>query len=166
MNATLTVQRVRELLNYCPTTGHLSWAVYRNSQAVIGQRAGHLDKVTGYRVIGIDRKVYQEHRVAWLHFYGQWPTEEIDHDNHIRDANPIRNLRDVPPNVNTKNKSKSKANSSGYTGVYALPSGKWIARICVDRKIINLGTFPDRDLACAARRTASLLHNFHPNHGL
>lgn len=70
MKTDLTVERVRQLLDYSPSTGEMFWKLYRNSKAVAGQLAGHKDKVTGYIVIGIDDKTYQAHRIAWLLHYG------------------------------------------------------------------------------------------------
>lgn len=161
-----TAERVRSLLDYCSITGELTWREYRNSQAVAGQVAGHVDSATGYLVIGIDHKVHQAHMVIWLHHYGHWPSNDIDHENRVRTDNRIHNLRCVSRRVNCKNKSKSKRNSTGHTGVYKTPAGKWIARICVDFIQVNLGTFPSIDEALVARKAAEVLHQFHPTHGL
>ena len=166
MKTSLTAERVRELLDYCPNTGKFHWKTHRNSQAIQGQEAGHLSKDTGYLILGVDAMKYQAHRVVWLHHYGAWPLEDLDHINHDRADNRICNLRVVNDAVNLRNKSKSKANSSGYTGVYQIPTGNWLARICVNRKQINLGTFPKIEHAIAARKAAEAQHNFHANHGL
>lgn len=165
MQIPISVERVRELLHYCPITGEFLWKSYRNPQAIEGQRAGHISNTGGYLVIGIDNKVMQAHRLAWLHYFGAWPTEQIDHINHNKLDNRISNLREVSQRQNLHNKSKSKANSSGNTGVYKTNTGKWIARICVNRQQINLGTFSNFNDAVLARQNANKLHNFHSNHG-
>ena len=161
----VTQARANELLNYCPISGQLHWKVYRNSQALAGQLAGHLNKQEGYLTIGIDGKVYNAHRVIWLMQTGTWP-DQIDHKDHVRSSNRWTNLREVSQAANLKNKSKSKANTSGYTGVYPTPRGKWIARISSNGRQINLGTFEHRKDAHIARQQANQTHNFHQNHGL
>ena len=160
-----SLERVRELLRYCPTTGKLFWKTYRNSQARAGQEAGHISKQEGYRVIGLDRKLMQAHRIIWFIHYGQWPQNQIDHINHDRTDNRISNLREVSQIENLHNKSKCRNNSSGHTGVYLTPEGKWKARICVRSKMLNLGTFADFSKAVSVRKAAEVQHNFHSNHG-
>ena len=160
-----TVARLTELLHYCPSTGELTWKVHRNSQARLGQEAGHIS-IEGYCVVGIDRRVYQAHRLAWAVHYGDWPRGQIDHINHVRTDNRICNLREVTHTQNQRNRSRNHTNTSGITGVYNPRPGKWLARICVDRQQHNLGTFGSKAEAVAARKAAETLHNYHINHGL
>lgn len=159
-----SAEEIRELLDYDPTTGELHWKVRRNSRVAEGQLAGSINN-EGYLVVGIFRKVYQAHRIAWLIYYGQWPSDQLDHINHCRTDNRITNLREVTQTSNLRNKRKSKANTSGTTGVYKTRAGNWIARICVGRETLNLGTFPSIDLALKARNEANIKHRFHTNHG-
>lgn len=161
----IPVKRLHELLSYDPDTGDLFWKSYRNSQAIERQKAGSINNY-GYCVVGIDNKVYQAHRVIWAMYYGQWPDDEIDHINRNRVDNRIANLRCVSGNINMKNKSKSKANSSGHTGVYKTKEGRWMARICVDRKLLNLGTYESIEEAVAVRKRAVNKFKFHPTHGV
>ena len=165
MQDVVSVERVRALLAYTPNTWRLVWKTYRNSQAQKGQEAGHISASEGYRLIGIDGKLYKAHRLAWLLHFGRWPAGQIDHINHDRLDNRISNLREVSQVTNLRNKSKSKANSSEHTGVYKTAVGNWIARICVNRKQINLGTFLTLEEAVAARELANSSFKFHPNHG-
>jgi HNH endonuclease len=165
MHKILDIERIRLLLNYCPVTDKLSWKTRRNSQALQDQEAGYIAK-EGYRVIGFDYKIYQAHRVAWAHYYGSFPAEDVDHINHNRSDNRIVNLREVNDLANLRNKSKSKVNSSGHTGVYKNSAGNWIARICVLHKQINLGTFSTKESAYEIRKAAELAFSFHPNHGI
>jgi hypothetical protein len=166
MQTVLTRKRLLEVLDYDPMTGGFWWKTTMNPMAQAGDLAGFIFQKTGYRVIGIDGKYYQAQRLAWLIANGVWPQGEIDHENHIRDDNRILNLKDVPRLVNQKNKSKFRNNTSGYTGVYATPNGSWIARICVNRRQINLGTYPTIEDAVFARAAANSDFNFHSNHGL
>lgn len=160
----LSFQRANELLSYNPETGEMFWKVNRNSRVRKGMKAGSLVK-SGYLVLGIDRKVYQLHRVAWLLHTGQWPKGQIDHVNHIRIDNRFSNFREVSQKENQKNKSKFKNNTSGHTGVYPTRVGNWIVRIYSQGKHHNLGTFASIQDAIKARDDAKAKFNFHENHG-
>jgi hypothetical protein len=103
----LTAERVRELLEYDADTGILRWRVRRGT-VVSGRIAGHLD-AKGYMALGIDGRLYRLHRVVWLHVYGAWPTQEIDHINRVRHDNRLANLRDVSRLVNARNKGTPTA---------------------------------------------------------
>lgn len=95
-SATLSIERLRALIDYNRDTGHLYWKAN-------GQRAGAIqDK--GYRTLEIDGKAYYAHRVAWFHHYGKWPEQDLDHINRERDDNRIENLRDVSRSENNRNR--------------------------------------------------------------
>ena len=161
----LTAQEACELLDYNPTTGHLYWKVNRGSNLVAGQAITRLSN-KGYVVVKINNKLYQAHRVAWLMTHGVWPAGQIDHENHIRSDNRLSNLFDVSQQINLKNKRKMINNTSGHTGIYKIRSGNWLARVCVNKTHINLGTFPNIGDAVNASNAALAHHNFHVNHGL
>jgi len=58
-----------------------------------------------------------------------------------------------------KNHRKQKRNTSGAVGVYR--SGKrWMARISVDKKVIQLGSYPSFEEAVAVRRSAARHYGF------
>ena len=160
----LSFQRANELLSYNPETGEMFWKVNRNSQVRKGMKAGSLTK-SGYLVLGIDRKVYQLHRVAWLLHTGQSPKGQIDHINHIRTDNRFSNFREVSQEENQKNKSKFSNNTSGHSGVYKNRKGRWIARIYSQGRHVNLGTYDSIQEAIDARERAKNNLNFHDNHG-
>lgn len=129
--AILTAERLREVLNYEPDTGVFVWKVQCGSRGVPGQVAGCSHSL-GYRFLRVDGKAYKEHRLAWLHVYGQWPTGEVDHVDGCRDNNRISNLRDVSKSVNQQNLRGAKAhNKSGLLGVTRRKSGGWCARITI-----------------------------------
>lgn len=52
------------------------------------------------------------------------------------------------------NKRKEKNNSSGFVGVTATKNNKWMARISVNKKVIYIGTFEEKDSAIYARLKA------------
>jgi hypothetical protein len=85
----------------------------------------------------------------------------MDHVNGCRDDNRIENLRLASHLENAQNRKKSKANTSGFTGVtWHKPRGKWHARIGG----LYLGLYDDIDEAHLAYLDAKKnLHTFHPN---
>ena len=64
-------------------------------------RAGGL-RLDGYVSIGINKKRYLAHRLAWLYVYGKWP-KFIDHDNGQRADNSINNLKSGTIRQNNQN---------------------------------------------------------------
>lgn len=156
----LTQKRLLEVLNYNPETGLFTWKVSRGSA-----RCGD-DAATSYRggylSIKIDKKNYYAHRIAWVYTYGEWPTGEVDHINRKRDDNRICNLQVVCKSENLQNYQKRKDSSSGVRGVtYNKKSGRWSARIQVNKNRIDLGLYNSKEEAISARRDAEKI--YHPN---
>src|ERR1700674_2219296 len=85
---TLSYQTLLDILDYDPETGHFTWKISPSLRSVIGTRAGCLMR-NGYRCIGIARKKYYEHRLAWFYVHKEWPKGDIDHENHVTDDNRI-----------------------------------------------------------------------------
>lgn len=111
------------------------------------------------------QKVYA-HRVIWALHFGEWPADQIDHDNRIRNDNRIANLKAATNEENNKNKSMSDKNKSGFTGVCWLENDQvWLAYITVAGERQHLGRFQDKFAAVEARRAAEIKYGFHPNHG-
>lgn len=83
----------------------------------------------------------------------------IDHMNHNKADNRKVNLRICTYNENTKNNALRKDNISGVTGVsFCKRNGKWVANICVNRKIKFLGYFSNFDDAVKARKNAEEIY--------
>jgi len=160
----ITQTRLKELLDYNPDTGVFTWKVRRSNIAagtVIFSRHSH-----GYFQVGVDKKRYLAHRLAWLYVYGEMPEHEIDHINHDPADNRIKNLRCVTHAENLKNASLQKNNLSGINGVhYDKSRSKWMAHIQVQKKFKNLGRFDSFEDAVFARKTAEIRYGFHENHG-
>lgn len=77
---------------------------------------------------------------------------KVDHKNHDTTDNRKDNLRVVTNQQNQMNRKANKNNISGKAGVtYFKPNGKWRACICVNKKIIHLGTFDNKEDAIKAR---------------
>ena len=120
----------------------------------------------GYRHGRIFGRAYRAHRVIWLLATKEWPADEIDHINGVKDDNRMTNLRQVTGAENRKNTRLSKANTSGIIGVSWLNSRrKWAAQIHINGRSTNLGHFLEKSDAIAARKAAEIKYGYHPNHG-
>jgi len=154
----LDLQRLRELLEYSPDTGIFSWRENRLShagKAKVGSPAGTPKE--GYISIIVEQRVYRAHRLAWLFMTGAFPAKgtEIDHINRVRSDNRWSNLRLVTRSQNNMNSGMRSDNQSGHKGVTKRrDTGKWHARITVDRRVLLLGNFITFEDAVAARRAA------------
>lgn len=148
---TLTVQRLKEVLNYDENTGLFTWRV---KHAHARTTAGTKDYY-GYCVIRIDGKLYKAHRLAWLYTYGEWPVKSLDHKNQVKDDNRISNLREATQSENMHNIRLRSNNKSGVSGVvWRSDRNKWNARIKVGYKNFNLGLYADMADAIKARKAA------------
>lgn len=161
----LTVERLRELLNYDSETGVFVWKVNRR-RARAGTVAGSVGS-HGYIKIMIDGSNYYAHRLVFLWLFGRWPAQQIDHKNHRRTDNRWTNLRDDIDSITQhRNYRMSPKNSSGFTGVsWYKGTKKWRARIQVHGKFLHLGCFAEIEDAIAARKAANIKYSFHKNHG-
>ena len=181
--AALSPEILRQLLNYDPETGALTWKPrgenffkqgrYSAARVAASWNKKHAGKPAftahnayGYlfgRIFGVN---HQAHRVAWAIFHGEWPREEIDHENHVRDDNRLINLRPVSKHQNCKNISLRSDNSTGANGVYLnRRSGRYYAQVKVPGRTMSLGTYRTIQEARAARSAADCAFGFHPNHG-
>lgn len=76
---------------------------------------------------------------------------EVDHKNGNGLDNRKKNLRLCTRAENSRNRGKSKNNTSGYKGVfYHIKARKWIAQIVCNRRKIYLGIFNDKKQAYVA----------------
>lgn len=152
----LTASRLRELLEYDPTTGIFRWKVKRRkvnagdiAGCVVGKR---------YRTISVDSRTYLAHRLAWLYHYGQWPNELVDHIDLDGFNNRIANLREATPRQNMHNRRGDRNSASGMKGVTFRPNNKinpWEANIMFAGIPKYLGQFPTRQAAASAYRAAA-----------
>lgn len=142
---------VRDLLDYDPNTGTLTWQVDRGGKAKAGTVAGSVTAL-GYRRIDVLRRGVMAHRLAWVLFYGEWPAGEIDHINGDKLDNRIANLRVVDRSGNLQNQQRLKShNTSGYPGVsFHKKSGRWQAGIRVDGVRTYLGMYDTPEQAFSA----------------
>lgn len=71
----------------------------------------------------------------------------VDHKNRNKLDNRRYNLRLCSRSQNSHNSPKRKNNTSGFKGVYLIPSKRWIAKINIQGQRIFLGTFDTKEQA-------------------
>lgn len=148
----LTQKRARELLDYDPETGLLTWKVNRRGSA----KAGDVIKTVngaGYVQLAIDSKKYLAHRVIWLWYYGYLPENQVDHINRVRSDNRLCNLREIATSCNVQNSCVSTRNRTGVKGVSVNKHGCH-ASIMIGGKQIHIKTVHDFTEAVAHRLAA------------
>lgn len=177
----LTQEILRELLDYDPDSGRLTWKprerewfnnyrIYRSwNSRYAGSEAGSLSvNKRGYRrrILSIKKKRYKEHRIIWLYMTGSMPIGEIDHIDQDATNNKWPNLREVDRLGNNLNQSKKCNNRSGITGVsWRERENKWLARVVIRGEIVLNETFETKDDAAKAVKTARTVHGFAIGHG-
>lgn len=148
---------LKSILSYDPETGVFVWIKAR-PRVVVGNRAGSIDK-DGYRIIKIDQKNYRCGRLAIFYMTGVWPEGEADHKNLIKDNDAWINIRAATKGQNMSNVRVRSHSATGIKGVQKhRHGGNYYAKITVDNKRINLGTFRKKTDAAAAYRAAALQH--------
>ena len=164
----LTQQYLKEIFNYDPETGILTWKVKKSRNINIGDVAGSEFKTKQgkrYLRVSVNDKLYFIHRIAWMYSYGEWPCE-IDHKDGNGLNNKWENLRNVSRLENSKNQRKSTRNKSGIVGVFwDRTYNKWRAYIRVNGVLHSIGQFKSLFDAVCARKTSELEYYFHKNHG-
>ena len=126
-----------------------AWKAFNTKHA--GKRVGR--SVNGYLYVPIKRRHYSIHRIIFFMFHGYEPYI-VDHIDGNPLNNKIENLRAATNSQNQANTRLSKANTSGYKGVYFHKStGLWQASVRKDKKLIHLGLFQNIEDAVKARRT-------------
>jgi len=145
-------ETIKKLFHYDAESGMLLWRKGNNRNVKPWQEAkssnGH-----GYYNVKIDGKSYLVHRLIWLYVYGNFPKEDIDHKNRIKNDNRLCNLRDVSRTDNCQNISLPNHNKSGHIGVSWFKSHNcWTVYVKVDKKNKWLGNYKNLDDAIAARK--------------
>lgn len=154
-NTQLTVERLKELIEYDPDTGIMKWRKDQG-RALKGSEAGKVDN-KGYRSIQINGTGYAAHRLAYLYVTGRWPAGIIDHIDRNKTNNAWSNLRNATRTINNQNCSPTSNNSSGYRGVsFHKASNKWRAEIGKNAKKIFLGLFMTTHDAAKAYNQAAV----------
>ena len=160
---TITQQQLKKILHYNPDTGVFTW-LKSSGGKMKGSIAGTLEQ-RGYASIGINKKVYSSHRLAFLYMTGNIPIE-VNHKNRVRHDNKWNNLEACDRSDNMKNKTKYKNSKNKHCGVYRRKNcNRFEAQIRVKGKLISLGYFREESDAVVARKHAEKLYGFSGGHG-
>jgi hypothetical protein len=159
---TLTIERLREVLDYDPLTGIFRWKIRPACCIQVGDVAGG-DNGNGRCRIRVDRRRFYTHHLAWAYMYGVWPKFDLDHRNGNPSDNRIANLREDPDGQNAQNRADAvskRPTASGWMGVR--PNfNRWQASIRVNGRSRHLGLFDTPEEAHAAYLVAKeKLHPF------
>ncbi len=152
-----SIERLRELIDYDPSTGSLTWkpAAVRprgtGRNRVAGASATYKQQ-HGYLKVYIDRRAYPAHRVAFALANGREPVAEIDHIDGNPANNAGTNLREATRQQNCRNVSGWGRYGKGV----AKNQNRFQARIHVNRRFMNLGSFATPEEARAAYAAASV----------
>lgn len=147
-----------DFLTYNPHDGTFTWKVTRG-KAVKGRPAGYVSK-RGYIQIGVGRRLYLAHRLAWFFTYGGWPSKNVDHRDGDPTNNAISNLRLANQMENTNNSKLGKNNKSGYKGVcWDTRNRCWLAHLKHNYKHVLFKRFKKIGDAVEAVESARKLHH-------
>jgi hypothetical protein len=159
----LTQAQLKEVLRYEPDTGHFYWIKRISSRCKMDKPAGCIggNYSDNYLIkqIKIFKKLYKQHRLAFLYMTGSFPRHEVDHVNGNSLDNCWINLRDIPHSINMQNFGKPNRNNKlGQLGVSLYrDSGKYSANISDKGKAIAIGVYDTIDQASDAYFNAKFL---------
>jgi HNH endonuclease len=171
----LTQEYLRTAIHYDPETGSFIWnhrprEHFANEDTYKKWNSRHYGTVAGFRrfdgytIIGVNKKQYRAHRLAFLYMTGNIPLFDTDHINGMRSDNRWENLRSVDRVENSRNMGMRGTNTSGACGVEK-HQGKWRARIMVNGKNVHIGCYDNFLVAVGKRKAAEIKYGFHENHG-
>lgn len=156
----MTQEDLKRLYHYDPATGDFTRRITRG-RWLAGMKAGSLD-AHGYGQLRIGAKNYKLHHLAWLYVYGALPNQPLDHIDLNRANNAISNLRYLTPKQHVEHRGVNKNNKSGFRGVSICGStGRWVAQIKHNYRIIWLGRFDTPEAASAAYKVAAKKYHTH-----
>lgn len=140
------MKKFKEYLEYMPDIGEFKWIkCSRRNNSLVNKIAGNID-LQGYKRIGLFRKTYKVHRLVWLFENGEWPKYQIDHIDGNKLNNVITNLRDVKHRENVSN-HQCHRNGKLVGVTFCKKSGKYRARITINKKEMYIGRFKTKELA-------------------
>ena len=147
---------LKDLLCYDPQSGFITWRYDRHGISA-NNRAEHSD-ADGYLIVKIRFKAkdynFKAHRLAWLLYYGIWPSQEIDHIDYDKSNNSINNLRDISSSHNRSRSANKKNLPRGVSLHPRTPNKPYKVQIGVNKTYKNLGYFASLDEAVAAYNSA------------
>lgn len=159
-----TQAELKEYLTYDPVSGELRWIKKAGNSTVLHSRAGSTSK-SGYRRLTFKGKNYPEHHVIWCLVHGQFPTNQIDHEDQVRDNNILTNLKEVTKSQNARNRAR-RTGHLDESGIWFCKRRKrYIAEITYEGEKVFQKSFKDIEDAIREREAKALELGFHENHG-
>ena len=162
----ITQKRLKEVLHYDPDKGVFIWIkVSKYHREKMFKQAGGIQRDRQGRphiTIGIDGKLYQAHRLAFLYILGYFP-ETVDHMNGNPLDNRFSNLREVSSAENRENHAKRKKKSGLPLGVKKKSKTRYVARITINGKTLELGSFCSPEAASQAYLKAKRKYHYCPS---
>lgn len=170
---------VQRVFVYDPAGGDVRWR-YRSSDMFDdglrssavkaaqwnGKLAGKAVRAPAGSRIQFCGQTLQLTHIIWLLMTGGLPGGVIDHQNGDPRDNRFENLRDVPLADNNRNRKVPATNSSGAIGVHwCRRAQRWLARITVDGRKVEVGRSKVRDEAIRMWSASPFRARYHPNHG-
>lgn len=161
-----TSEELHKFFLYEAVSGKLYWRVNRGQRVKAGDEAGSQHN-KGYLAVEVEGVAYLVHRVIWCMIHGEWPEKFIDHEDLDKQNNRLHNLRQASRSGNNCNQAMRSDNTSGVKGVnWNTRQGKWIARVQVNGKRIQVGCFDSlEDAEKAVQDARSKQHKEFANHG-
>jgi hypothetical protein len=121
----LTIEELREYLDYEPQTGVLTYKKRLGLRGRVqqGRLAGAGLNGRGYKEIRFGGLRLYAHRVAFALHHGRWPMPCCDHIDGDKGNNRADNLRECSVSANAHNAKMRRNNASGVKGVSRLGGG-------------------------------------------
>lgn len=139
---------LQHVLDYDPATGIWRWRnPLSRSKMKSGDIAGRIT-THGRRQIRIASGFYYASRLAWLYMTGEWPKNQIDHINQVRDDDRWENPREANQSQNSYN--RAWAEEGGEWRGIRRNGNKYVASIGGE----YLGNFATFEIAKIARDKA------------
>ena len=145
---------IKTYLDYDPNTGVMVWV---NVSPYHREKNGSVAGCTtpnrhgkSYHVISLNGRKHKRSRLAFAWMTGRWPVHQIDHINGDSTDDRWENLREATPTQNAWNHHRRSKKSTLPMGVRSNPSGRFSARIAVNKRMVQVGTFDTPEQAGAA----------------
>jgi hypothetical protein len=137
----ISIEHLRERLDYDPETGVLRWKIYRSPKYPAGSVAnGYLRKRDNQYVFNINDTTILGKELCFAVFYGKWPCRRVIQ----KDGDPcnfkIINLMEETVR-DWEARQRRPVGKSGYRGVTKQPNGKYRVYVCKGSKLIYGGCY-------------------------
>lgn len=161
-HAAVSVAYILKRLRIDMETGRAYWLdATKHHRNLVGKEAGgarlhHTGK--RYWIIKIDGIPHRRSQLIFAAATGSWPEDQVDHKDGDSLNDRPGNLRPATQMQNAWNHKGRKRKANLPMGIRKLPSGKYQARLAVNKRMNNLGIFATIDDAVSVYRNARNEH--------